>query len=163
MSRKNMTMAIWSLVKPLRDEGIKVSAHSFRKRFLNDWRRDRQFLTGKYIAGKKIPQNDDAYVDIERDYFEDYMEHYFKYITLDPVNEELETIKDELKRARDEYIELVQGLRNYAVVNLDVIDDVSQAVETFGVQVPNTPKGTMRFTDYEKMSDVVKKRLRKGP
>lgn len=97
MSRKNMTMTVWSLMKPLREEGLRVSAHSFRKRFLDDWRRDRDLYTGKYIAGKKIPSNDGAYMDIERDYFEKYIEHYFKYISLEQTNTEIEHLRKKVK------------------------------------------------------------------
>ena len=69
-------------MKPLREEGIKVSAHSFRKRFLNDWERARKLNTGKYIAGKKIPHNDSAYLELKSRYFEEYRAHYAEYINL---------------------------------------------------------------------------------
>lgn len=97
MSRKNVTMAVWGLVRPLREEGLKVSAHSFRKRFLDDWRRDRDLYTGKYIAGKKINSNDGAYMDIERDYFEKYIAHYFEYISLDQTDTEIEHLNEKIK------------------------------------------------------------------
>ena len=97
MSRKNMTMAIWSLVRPLREEGLRVSAHSFRKRFLDDWRRDRDLYTGKYIAGKKIPNNDGAYMDIKRDYFEKYITHYFNYICLEKTDTEIDNLNEKVR------------------------------------------------------------------
>ncbi len=121
MSRKNMTMAIWSLVKPLREEGLRVSAHSFRKRFLDGWDQARMLNTGKYIAGKKIPKNDAAYLDIEDRYFEAYMTHYFEYISLekrdteiDNMNKKIEELETRLAAERKNKIETNGAFRDLA-------------------------------------------------
>ena len=97
MSAKNITVAVRNLVKPLQAEGLRVSAHSFRKRFLDGWDQARKMNTGKFIVGKKIPQNDSAYLDIPRRYFEEYMDHYFKYISLDQKGKEIDAHRQRIE------------------------------------------------------------------
>ncbi|MCW3991061.1 MAG: hypothetical protein NWE88_13425 [Candidatus Bathyarchaeota archaeon] len=119
MDRHNISMSIWSLVKPLREEGLRVSAHSFRKRFLDGWDQARMLNTGKYIAGKKIPNNDSAYLDIEDRYFEAYMTHYFEYISLEKRDTELENLQNRIKEL-DAQLKIER--RNKIETDIDVRD-----------------------------------------
>jgi len=123
MSRKNMTMAIWQLMRPLREEGLRVSAHSFRKRFIDGWDQARMLNTGKYIAGKKIPNNDAAYLDIEDRYFEAYMNHYFEYISLEKSDIETENLKKQIQ-ALENTIAVQRGDEALSKIKEDLLKEI---------------------------------------
>ena len=114
--------------KPLRDRGIRVTAHSFRKFFLNAWTVQGLKDFGKLFAGKSLGPNDGAYIDRENGNLETlYKEHYDKVLGLMDTRTaiELKETRDEVSRLK---LQMEQMQKDFILVNRNQIPFVIQAL-----------------------------------
>ena len=109
MRKTNITSVVLSATKPLRARGIRITAHSFRKFFLNAWTSKGLDKYGKLFAGKSLGRNDGAYIAKENGELEKiYIENYDEVLGLEDTRtvKELQKTQDEMSRLKKEVAQL---------------------------------------------------------
>lgn len=106
-----VTTLMNNLCKPLRERGVKVSAHSFRKFFVSSFASNGYLEAGNRIAGKRVHAADDPYLDFERTLDDIYIEVYnseraplsiYERSQIAETQEEIEKIRAEMAQMREE-------------------------------------------------------------
>ena len=107
----SISRIVCSLAKPIRAKGFKVSAHSFRKAFMtNVISKGMREPMAKMFVGKKIPQTDNTYYELESALTEWYMRVYPEALAIDnKERDNRETTKklDQMQTKIDKYEEVL--------------------------------------------------------
>jgi len=107
MKAGNIGLRLRDVTKPLRDQGFKITAHSFRKFYLNQWTYKGLKDYGKIASGKRINPADEAYTEaIENgNLIEKYMEFYSDLWEIhgetSALQEQVKELKEKLERASE--------------------------------------------------------------
>ena len=101
MTSVAMTSALKHLAKPYRAQGVKISAHSLRKFFLNRWT-SVNMSYGKLMAGKKLPANDEAYTLADEEIVKKYAQYYDELLAIYPFDQQAKEVKNELEKVKAE-------------------------------------------------------------
>jgi integrase len=121
----NITTVIRWACKPLREEGSKISAHSFRKFFLHEWTGAGFKDHGKLLAGKKIAATDESYIWAWEDgtLSKKYIELYDRIRVLGPNREIHEKRIDQLEIQLDHANRTSAELKQEADAQLKTMSD----------------------------------------
>jgi len=108
MTAGNIGLRLRDVTKPLRDQGFKITAHSFRKFYLNQWTYKGLKDYGKIASGKRINPSDEAYTEaiengnlIER-YMEFYSELWEIHGETSALQEQVKELEAKLERASED-------------------------------------------------------------
>jgi integrase len=115
MRKTNITNVFLSYSKPLRDRGIRITAHSFRKFFLNAWTVQGFKDHGKLFVGKSLGKNDGAYIDTENGDLEKlYMENYNSVLGLEDTStvDTVRKLEHKLRNQEKQLDEMQNNLNN---------------------------------------------------
>ncbi|MHA1288836.1 MAG: tyrosine-type recombinase/integrase, partial [Candidatus Thorarchaeota archaeon] len=127
MSSNGIANIFQTMCKPLRKQGKRVSAHSFRKFYFNSLVNIEKI--SKMIAGKKLAQTDSPYYEMTPELSQKYIENYHRLgMSNDsgPTREELEVLSTENKELKQTINKLTQMVVNLQA-DFEVMKDDAQA------------------------------------
>ncbi|MBQ03916.1 hypothetical protein CL673_04285 [Candidatus Bathyarchaeota archaeon] len=149
MQKTAITNVFINHSRKLRQNGIRITAHSFRKFFLNAWTSQGLKDYGKRYAGKSLGNNDGAYTAKNNGILGGkYKELYDEVLGLEDTRtaEELKRTQNEINQLKTQLIELQ---RNFILLNRNHIPTVVQALGEN--QLPAGQMGSLSVLDWQKM------------